>query len=183
MRARAGRAEGGGEKYKRMWCRGTPALKDLGGSCRGTLWQAPDSFPPTTSFSWEHTRRCGMITSLRLAHMEMHLAGTDWTALWSVALTVLWKTHCFIHTFSLTGLGWMVTVTVWLDTYGCIVNIFLRSGSLNKELHYLFSVFILNWTLKAFSGSSLNGQHFLTHLTEFVSFFLLNLFFYLQTND
>ncbi len=143
MRARAGRADGGGEKYKRMWCRGTPALKDLGGSCRGTLWQAPDSFPPTTSFSWEHTRRCGMITSLRLAHMETHLAGTDWTALWSVALTVLWETHCFIHTFSLTGLGWMVTVTVWLDTYGCIVNIFLRSGSLNKQEITLFIYFIV----------------------------------------
>lgn len=35
-----------GRKYKRMWCRGTPALKDLGESCRGTLWQAPDSSPP-----------------------------------------------------------------------------------------------------------------------------------------
>lgn len=53
-----------------------------------------------------------MLTSPCLAHVETQLAGTDWTALLSVALTVLWETHCFIHTFSLRGLGWMVTVTV-----------------------------------------------------------------------
>lgn len=53
-----------------------------------------------------------MLTSPCLAHVETQLTGTDWTALLSVALTVLWETHCFIQTFSLTGLGWMVTVTV-----------------------------------------------------------------------
>ncbi len=32
----------------------------------------------------------------------------------------------FTHAFSLTGLGWMVTVTVWMDIYGCIVKIVLE---------------------------------------------------------
>lgn len=73
-------------RYKRTGCRGTPALKHLGGSCRGTfmtsLWQVSPQ-PPS---SWEHTRRCGIslmtgLTSPRLAHVETHLAGTHWTAL------------------------------------------------------------------------------------------------------
>ncbi len=149
--ARAGRAEGGGEKYKRMWCRGTPALKDLGGSCRGTLWQAPDSFPPPPP---SRGNIPGGVAWLRL------FALPTWkrTSLAQIG-RLCWVWHwqscgkpsaSFTHAFSLTGLGWMVTVTVWMDIYGCIVKIVLHSGSLNQQEIFFsieFSYWIEPWRL------------------------------------
>lgn len=58
---------------------------------------------------------------------------------------------------------------LWMHCENC-------SGSLNQqEITFFFNrVFILNWTLKAFSGSSLAGQNFWhTWLNLFHVFFIL----------
>lgn len=165
----AGREEGGGEKYKRMWCRGTPALKDLGGSCWRTLWQAPDSspLPPPPS----RGNILGGVAWLRLPALptrKTHLAGTDWMALVSVALTLLWETHCLIHAFSLTGFGWMVTV--WMDILDALWKLFLHSGSLIKKEITFFSnkCFHIELNIEGFFCFFTCWLKFWTQLTEFV---------------